>query len=73
MCRDCDCLGDRNGNDIVGRVGNDNDHDIKDGYNHGQKVAGVAAGEQGGGAGAAAEAASGLDIENGDDNGIVID
>ncbi len=36
-------------------------------------VAGAAAGEQGGRVGAAAEAASALNLENGNDNSVVID
>ena len=36
-------------------------------------VAGAAAGEQGGCVGAAAEAASVLNLENGDDDGVVVD
>ncbi len=36
-------------------------------------MAGVVAGERGGRAGAAAEAAAALNLENGDDNGIVVD
>ena len=38
-----------------------------------RKVAGTAAGEQGGHAGAAAETASALNIENNNDDGVVID
>ena len=39
----------------------------------GKHVQPRAVGEQGGRAGAAAEAASALNLENGDDNGVVVD